>query len=479
MEAVDGMAGGAMTTNTRWPWAGLVATLALLLTGCGGGGGQFELPPGGAFDSVASNRVLLVVEADNQCEAQGNCSPTPAATPIPGGATVACDLGHGNTRGLSIYRLGVGGLLLDDPRKPGTPDDAEQVVGTADNPRRVVIHPNDPSLVYVATDERIQIFRLAAGATRCIGQTKSDQEIDPNVTKPLDPVDLAIDPTIGNGVLYVAARGASRIDAYTIAGDGTVPDAPTSCVVGLGSAQFSAVVPLTNDFVATGGQDAIEVYRRVDGQFPPPSPALSTIPTPSPSPGFACVGALFASQPVSSIGSALVTDMSFAPSAAAPLGQLFIGEEASLRIFTFPIDTAGVIADTDSSQTARAGLYQRMLPYARGTDSVIVYASVFDQGRIDAFRLENGLLPHESFSHTAEDPFTLPVGLAIDSSAANILYVAQGGIGRVDGFAIASDGSLGNVPTTSTRQILGPRGNVLETFPDDLAIVNLPLPPPP
>jgi len=370
-------------------------------------------------------------------------------------------------------------LLLDDPRKPGTPDDAELTVGTADNPRRAIVHPNDASLIYVATDERIQVFRLAAGTARCIGQTKSDHEIDPNISNALDPVDLAIDPTIGNGVLYVAARGASRVDAYTIAGDGTIPDVPTSCVVGLSSAQFSAVVPLTSDFVVTGGNGTIDVYRRVDGQFPPPSPALSAIPTPSPSPGLACVGAVFTTQPLSSIGSALVTDLFFAPSAAAPLGQLFVGDEASLRLFTFPIDTAGVIADTDSSQTSRAGLYQRMLPHERGIDSVFVYASVFDQGRVDAFRLENGLLPQEAFSHTTEDPFTLPVALAIDNSTASILYVAEGGIGRVDGFAIASDGSLGNVPTTSTRQILGPRGDVLDTFPDDLAIISLPLPHPP
>ena len=451
----------------------MLAASLLVLAGCGGGNGQSELPPGAELDALASDRVLLVVEASNQCEAQRNCSPTPAVTPTPGGARVACDLGHGNTRGLSVYRLGVGGLLLDDPRKPGTPDDPEQTLGTADNPRRVIVHPNDASLIYVATNERIQVFRLAMDTTHCIGQTKSEHELNPSATEDLDPVDLAIDPTIGNGVLYVAARGANRIDAYTIADDGTIPDAPSSCVVASSAAQFSAVIPLSNDFLVAGGQDTIDVYRRTDGQFPPPSPALSAIPAPSPSPGLACVGAVYTTQPVSSIGSALVTDMFFAPSAAAPLGQLFVGEEASRQMFTFPIDAAGVIADTASSQTAHSVLYQRMLRHERGAGSFL-YASVFDRGRVDAFRLENGLLPDGAFSRTAEDPFTLPVALAIDGAAGSVLYVAEGGVGRVDGFRIADDGSLGSLPTTSTRPILSPDGAVLDTFPDDLAIVSLP-----
>jgi hypothetical protein len=452
----------------------VLATLLLVVAGCGGGGNsRFELPPGSEFDAVASERVLLVVESGNECTSQRNCAPTPAATPTPGGAGVACDLGHGNTRGLAVYRLGLGGLLLDDPRKPGTPDDPEQTVGTGDNPRRVIVHPNDASLIYVATAERIQVFRLAAGATRCIGQTSSERELDPSAAKDLDPVDLAIDPTIGNGVLYVAARGVNRVDAYTIAADGSIPDAPTSCAIGVSDAQFSVVVPLSSDFLVAGGRNSIDVYRRVDGQFPPPSPVLSAVPTPSPSPGLACVGAVFTTQSVSSIGAGLVNDMLFAPSATAPLGQLFVGEEASHRLFTFAIDAAGVIADTESSQTARAGLPQRILRHERGADS-IVYESVFDQGRIDVFRLENGLLPNNTFSRTAEDPFTLPVALTIDGATGNVLYVAQGGAGRVDGFTVAGDGSLSGVPASSTRPILGSSGQVLDTFPDDLAIVSLP-----
>jgi hypothetical protein len=467
------MDGGPTAESARQSGRAVLAALLLVLAGCGGGGGRSELPPGGEFDAVASDRVLLVVEARNECEAQLNCAPTPAATPSPGIAAVACDLGRGNTRGLTVYRLGVDGLLLGDPREPGTPDDPEQTVGTADNPRRVIVHPNDASLIYVATNARVQVFRLAAGTTHCIGQTKSDPELNPSISKELDPVDLAIDPTIGNGVLYVASRGANRVDAYTIADDGTIPDAPTSCVVALSSAQFSAVVPLSVDFLVAGGETAIDVYRRVDGQFPPPSPALSAIPAPSPSPGLACVGAAFATQPVSSIGAAVVTDLLFAPSATTPLGQLFVGEEGTRRMFTFPIDVGGVVAGTDSSETARSGLYQRMLRHERGADSIL-YASVFDKGRIDAFRLENGLLPTSTFSTTREDPFTLPVGLAIDGSAGNVLYVAEGGAGRVDGFRIASDGSLSALPTTSTHPALSPSGALLDTFPDDLVVVGLP-----
>ena len=51
------------------------------------------------------------------------------------------------------------------------------------------------------------------------------------------------------------------------------------------------------------------------------------------------------------------------------------------------------------------------------TPSSVLYASVFNEGRIDAFRLESGLLPNQSFSRTAQDPKTLPVALALDPHA--------------------------------------------------------------
>jgi hypothetical protein len=474
------MVGAAADQTRRW-LARVASVLVLGIVGCGGDGKDrsFVLPPGTAVDGTASARLLLVVEASNECESHGNCifsSPAPDATPSPTPAAPSvCDVGLGNTRGLALYRLGTGGLFLDSPA-PGTPDDPEQVIATGDNPRRVLVHPNKPHIAYVATLERIQVFRLAsaaAGGTRCIGQTRSEVEIDPEADD-LDPIDLAIDATVGDGVLYVASAGRSRIDAYAIAPDGTLPDVPTSCAIGANFDEFSAVAPLTADFIAAAGRERILVYQRSGGQFPPPSAAPEATPTPLPSPEQRCQGVQNVTLPVSVLGGALVTDLLFAPSASAPIGQLFISEEVSRRVFTFPIDAAGMLAEDNSSRTSRAGVYQYMLRHDIA-GAALLYSSVFNEGRVDVFRLEpDGLLPSSTFSRTAEDPDALPVGLAIDGPTGTLIYVAEGGLGRVDGFRILPDGGVDALPLTSTRVVLGNQGQILDTFPNDLAIVTLP-----
>jgi hypothetical protein len=397
-------------------------------------------------------------------------------------------LGQGNTRGLAIYRLGASGLFFG----AASGADPEQRIATDDNPRRVVVNPNDPHLLYVATRTRVQVVRLAAdGSSACIAESKSDQEVKSGA-EDSDPVDMVIDPNFGNGILYVAGRGSDRVDAYPIAGDGTIGPLPTSCIVGGGNAEFSSLTPLGDGFFAAGGSVRVEIHARVQGEFlPEPDPNATATPTPvataspSPAPGqtpaaevpspapSTCIDARLVSTPLSTIGSAIVTQMFFSPSASAPLGNLFIAEEASQRLFTFPVNADGVIADNDNSSTKRAGVYQRMLR-RRTPGSDIIYSSVFNEGRVDVFRLENGLLPDKTFSRTAEDPKTIPVGLAIDGENGTILYVAQGGVDRVDGFQIRSDGGLPDEPRTSTAPPTDAAGNPLVTFPDDVAIVPLP-----
>jgi len=178
------------------------------------------------------------------------------------------------------------------------------------------------------------------------------------------------------------------------------------------------------------------------------------------------------STPISVIGAALVTQLLFDTSVSAPLGELFVAEEVSERLFTFPVNADGVISDSDSSSTKRAGVYQRMLRHRHGTAEVL-YSSVYNEGRVDAFLLEHGLLPSKTFSRTAEDPKSLPVGMVVDPTG-SILYVAQGGFDRVDGFRIRSDGGLPDEPATSTAPPTSASGGSLTTFPDDVVIVTLP-----
>ena len=454
----------------------------LQLTACAGGGKDrnFSLPAGTEFDGVRSDKVLVVVESQNQCDPSRDCVAVPVGP---------CHLGQGNRRGVSLYRLGNTGLLFGNSEAGSVP---EQRIATDDNPRALVVHPTDPTLVYVATNLRVQVVRLrSGGGSACIDETLSEQEVEPGADD-LDPVNMVIDPTIGNGVLYVAGRGSDRVDAYAIEDAGTLPSVPTSCIVGGGDFEFSALAPMSEGFFAAGGAVEIGVYARVQGQFlPEPDPNASATPTPaptvspSPAPGetpgpsipspapSTCIDARFVSTPLSTIGSALVTDMFFAPSASAPLGDLFVAEEASQRISTFPVDADGVIDGNDNSQTNRAGVYERMLRHQHSGVSVI-YSSVFNEGRVDVFRRENGLLPNETFSRTAEDPNTLPVGLTIDEPSGTILYVAQGGINRIDGFRIQPDGGLADNPATSTAPPVDAAGQDINTFPDAVAIVPLP-----
>jgi 6-phosphogluconolactonase (cycloisomerase 2 family) len=447
------------------------------MAACGGGGGSggqhtFNLPAGSEFDTTPSDRVLLVVESKNQCGDSRSCVATPvppAPTPGPGGG---CDVGNGNTRGLALYRLGANGLFLEDPAHPGTAAPPETTIATADNPRRVLVSPTDPTIVYVATNTRIQVFRLAPGnGSRCIAQTVTEREADPSFKKDLDPVDFALDPTIGNGILYVAGRGSNRIDAYPIAADGTIADVPASCIIGSNAAKYTSLSLLTQDFVAASGQDRIEIFRRVEGLFPPPTPAPSATPTVGPTPG--CFGGQLVSVPVSFLGAAIVTDTSFTSSSSAPIGTLFVSEEVSRRLFTFNIDANGTIGSKETSSTKRDGFYQSLLRRDTGSDSIL-YASVFQEGRLAAFRLENGLLPEFAFSKTQKDPKTTPVGLAIDGPSGTILYVAESGIGRLDGFRIQPDASLNQLPDTSTEPVTTSDGRVLDSFPSDIVIIPAP-----
>ncbi len=454
------MRDAATLRNRRGRVSLATIALAFAVASCGGGGGKnrsFQLPAGTEFDATPSDRVLIAVETHNECTAGECVAPT----------DTACELGAGNVRGLAIYRVGSTGLLVGngDPRAGAAP---EALIATADNPRRVIVHPNDPTLLYVATRKRIQVFRLAgAGGSRCIDQTLAEKEVVPGVKEDLDPIDVLIDPTVGtNGVLYVGSRGANRLDAYTIADDGTIPDVPTSCAVAPNKTEYAAVTLASSGFIVAAGRTSIDIYERRNGQFLP-----RILPTTGEMDA-ACIDAHSVSTTTSSIGGAFVTDLLFVPTPDVPVGRLFIGEEVSRRIFTFQIDSAGVIGGNDTSSTKRLGVPQNLLKVDR-PDGSVLYASVFNQGRVDVYRLEDGLLPSRTFSRTAEDPDALPVALTADPTG-SVLYVAEGGLGRVDGFRIQPDGGLADLPATSTGPLQNSTGDTVDSFPNDLAIVALP-----
>ena len=211
-----------------------VVLACCLLAACASGGKDrsFELPAGEELDATPSNKVLVVVEAHNECGNVGNCVVPPPTSP--------CHLGDGNSRGLAIYRLGTTGLLVGSPATGAQP---EQIVATDDNPRRIVVHPKDrSSLVYVATKNASRPSACESGRRQCLHrESLTDQDVAPGADD-MDPVDLTIDPAFGNGILYVAGRGSNRVDAYPIGEDGTIQPLPTSCIVGGSNSEFTVAL---------------------------------------------------------------------------------------------------------------------------------------------------------------------------------------------------------------------------------------------
>ncbi len=235
--------------------------------------------------------------------------------------------------------------------------------------------------------------------------------------------------------------------------------------------EYTALSLLSRDFVAASGRERIEIFRRVDGLFPPPTPLPSATPTIGPTPS--CFGGQLVTVPVSFLGASIVTDTFFSPSSTTPIGELFVSEEVSRRLFTFNIDAAGTINGKETSSTKRDGFYQSLLRRDRIADSLL-YASVFQEGRVAVFRLENGLLPEFAFSKTGKDPKTTPVGIAFDGPTGTILYVAESGVGRLDGFRVQADGGLPEVPDTSTVPVTTADGRRIDSFPSDIAIIPAP-----
>ena len=102
---------GTMVRGGRMATPLVVALGCLLLTACAGGGKDrdFSLPAGSELDAGRSEKVLVVVESLNECGSEIPCVSNPLSP---------CDLGDGNTRGIAIYRLGVGEVGLGSDAAP-------------------------------------------------------------------------------------------------------------------------------------------------------------------------------------------------------------------------------------------------------------------------------------------------------------------------------------------------------------------------
>jgi len=143
---------------------------------------------------------------------------------------------------------------------------------------------------------------------------------------------------------------------------------------------------------------------------------------------------------------------------------IYVIEQAERRILAFEIQASGLLLDDESSKTKRKERYAYMV---RKGDAL--YASAFNEGRIDLYRLEaDGQFQNKKppESHTANDTSSFPNQMILDNI---ILYVAQQGYGRIDAYLLEGDGTMPRFPSSSTNQLHGSFVNsiVLADFTPD------------
>lgn len=392
----------------RW-WRELCALaifFAVPLAGCGGGGdGSGSRLPRGQLTASDGGPLVLFTSEAGRSDRQGNRE-------------------AGNR--VSGYRLGTDGLLPLDPFT---------TVSTADNPRSIFLVQGCEggvpfSTLYVATLNRVQAYAVADSGAILPGPLSE--------TVPEEGAD-GVAMTVAQGHLYVAAQGASRVDAYLMGSKGALPASPTSCARGLTSVSYGTL-EVSGNVLFAGGLGTIDTFALSAGELP----------------GAECASGAVTER----IGSIIIPralDLVIAGS------RLYVSEEGERRIFSVGIEPGGALPLEFDSKTASLELFERLL-----LDGTRIYAAAFSAGTIMAFELEGGLLPRNAFSQTQADPNSLPVGLA---RSGDFLYVAQAGADRVDAFAVDPiNGTLSQTPVSSTARIA-------DSFPNDIALGHFPPPP--
>jgi hypothetical protein len=133
-------------------------------------------------------------------------------------------------------------------------------------------------------------------------------------------------------------------------------------------------------------------------------------------------------------------------------GIIYAAASIRERINMYTIDSVGFPEGLDDgedpiSNSEREERYVDLL-----LDGDLIYAAAFNKGRIDTYMTNpDGTLEDEGpFSKTEFDTALYPTSLLLLNG---ILYVAQAGRDRIDGYFIGGDGSPSGFPATSTIPI--------------------------
>jgi hypothetical protein len=406
----------------------------------------------------------------------------PAPTAAPPGSAVfvyvaqARDPQLGTDGGaVAVYRLGSDGLL------PGGPPEAIQTVV---NPRRLARHPELPVL-YVASANQVLAFDITGGALVSLcGPGGGIAPPCATEARPgSNPVDLKfLRNDAGSYLLYVVEQGGgsnldtpTRLSAYELGANGELPSLPSSQAVTL-DATFYQGAAITPQFAYVGDVGIGTIVRfplQSDGNLPdvpptpspliptpvPPDPTPEPTPSPEPSPS---PTAWRARAPGRFIQAS-------ADVAGAEQTVLYIVQQGRRRISSTPVDAFGNLPENPTSESETRGIYNSIVvdQFASPTR---IYGAAFQNGQVDSFAIEpDGNIVSDSLSATFANTSSYPTGVALLDSTpvggapTRTLFVSLGGFDRVDAYALDADGTIAELPFSSTEPMT-------DTFPSDVLV---------
>jgi 6-phosphogluconolactonase (cycloisomerase 2 family) len=370
---------------------------------------------------------------------------------------------------------GVDGFCIrGDGSLSPTPNVHVDTVGT--NPRRLVVGPNH--VLYVAESERVEAYRIGThGALMRVGST-------PEQTNPtLNALDVAV--SADGKLLYVPDNGRDLIAAYPLDPNSGAPARDfSSCVKGTAAQQVQRVIVQPPYLYAA----AFSLAGRIIVYPLDPNGALENDPN-------GCLKQDGGKDPNTTCPVSERRNINKPRGTVLAGNFMYVASIFKDKVLAFPLMdglfTAPVMRKTGETVTmadvcandaehtqeteARRKRYEwekptsKTAPYQPYQEIILadgtVYASQFQNGRIDAFRLKSdGNLPKHSTGNTKQDFRGTPVGLAVRN---NVLYVAGGEFDSVRAFHLAGTKALPDAQPFSFTDVQK------NTFPNALALADL------
>ena len=404
----------------------------------------------------------------------------PAPTAVPPGASIFVYVAQARAPQLGtdggavvVYQLGADGFLPGGP-----PLTSVSVV----NPRRLVRHPELP-ILYVASANQILAFDIDGGRLESL--CGPDGGLAPPCATAAVPGSNPVDMKFlrnadGNYLLYVVERGGgnniealTRVTAYELGSNGELPAQPSSQVqTGNALSYQGAEVTPEYAYVADAGQSNITRFPlQADGNLPNPVPTGTPLtptptpepeptPTPDPSPSPTAWRAPNPGRMIQAVGS---------------LGDgqtqtvLYTVLQGRGRIGASPIDANGDLPKDPTTESNTRGIYNNII-VDRFSVPTRIYGAALQNGQVDSFQIDtDGNIIDDTLSATFANTASYPTGLALleftpaGGTPSRTLFVSLGGFNRVDAYAVNPDGTLPELPYSSTEPMN-------DTFPADVFV---------